>query len=88
MVNKQADGKGFLEDRPISVELAFFVDAGIFYNNGSTRKLADTGIGIRLSTTVYEKPLYLRLDFPFILFKDGNRIINDRGWIISFHRGI
>ena len=88
MVNKQADGKGFLEDRPISVELAFFVDAGIFYNNGSTRKLADTGIGIRLSTTVYEKPLYLRLDFPFILFKDGNRIINDRGWIISFHRGM
>ena len=70
MVNKRVDVKGYLKDRPISLELAFFADGGIFYNSGTIRKLGDAGIGIRLSSTVYDKPLYLRLDFPFILFND------------------
>ena len=88
MVNKQADGKGFLENRTISTELAIFADAGMFNNNGVTRKLVDGGVGIRISSSVYERPLYLRLDFPFILFKDGNRIKNDKAWVISFQSGI
>ena len=52
------------------------------------RKLADAGIGIRLSSTVYDKPLYLRLDFPLILFKDGDKLENDTKWVISFQRSI
>ena len=88
MVNKRVDVKGYLEDSPISFELAFFADGGIFYNSGIIRKLGDAGIGIRLSSTVYDKPLYLRLDFPFILFKDGENLENDTKWVISFQRSI
>ena len=88
MVNKRVDVSGYLEDSPISFELAFFADGGIFYNNGSMRKLGDAGIGIRLSSTVYDKPLYLRLDFPLILFKDGDKLENDTKWVISFQRSI
>ena len=88
LVNKRVDVKGYLEDRPISLELAFFADGGIFYNSGTIRKLGDAGIGIRISSTVYDKPLYLRLDFPFILFKDGENLENDTKWVISFQRSI
>ena len=88
MVNKGVDVKGYLEDRPISLEIAFFADGGIFYNSGTIRKLGDAGIGIRISSAVYDKPLYLRLDFPFILFKDGENLENDTKWVISFQRSI
>ncbi len=77
-----------LENRRISFELALFTDGGIFYNNGLTRRLADAGLGIRLGSSIFNKPLYLRIDVPFILFKNDQIMNNSTKWIISFHRGI
>ena len=88
MINKRINLDGYLENRRISLELALFTDGGIFYNNGLTRKIADAGVGVRLGSTIFNKPLYLRLDFPFILFKNNKIINNHTKWVVSFHRGI
>ena len=88
MINKRVNLDGYLENRRISFELALFTDGGIFYNNGLTRRLADAGLGIRLGSSIFNKPLYLRIDFPFILFKNDQIMNNSTKWIISFHRGI
>ena len=79
---------GYLDDRSISLELAAFADAGVFYHNGNSRNLANTGLGIRFKSNFYNKPLYFRVDFPVFLFKDGVSINNSSKWVISFQAGI
>ena len=59
MINKRIDGMGYLDDRSVSLELAAFVDAGVFYHHGNVRNLADVGLGFDLkwffqSTTLFE----------------------------------
>ena len=87
MINKRIDGMGYLDDRSLSLELAAFADAGVFYNNGDVRNLADAGLGIRFKSVFFNQPLYLRLDFPLILLKDGDSI-NNNTWLVSFQTGI
>ena len=88
MINKRVDGLGYLDDRTISLELAAFADAGVFYDLGDVRNLADAGLGIRFKSSFYNKPLYLRIDFPFVLFKDGKSINNISSCVVSFQTGI
>ena len=79
--------KGYFEDRPVTLEIALFSDAGIFWNGQTSRKIADAGLGLRLKGRLFEKDLFLRVDFPFILVKD-NEQITYQSWLISFQRGM
>ena len=88
MINKRIDGMGYLDDRTISLELAAFADAGVFYDHGNARNLADAGLGIRFKSNFYKKPLYLRIDFPLLLLNNGESINNSRNWVVSFQTGI
>ena len=86
-LNKKVDARGFFEDRYIDFELAFFSDSGVIYNNGNTRNLSDFGIGVRLSSRVFNKLIHLRIDYPFLMLDDGKKI-NDNKFIFSFERSI
>ena len=86
-LNKKVDARGFFEDRYIDFELAFFSDSGVIYNRGNARRLSDFGIGVRLSSRVFNKPLHLRIDFPILMIDDGKKI-NDNKFIFSFERSI
>ena len=88
MINKQISLWGYLDNNEISCELALFTDGGVFYNQSKTRRMADAGVGIRIGGNIYNKPLYLRLDFPFFLLKNNKFINNDNQWVISFQKGI
>tara|TARA_X000001036_G_scaffold196558_1_gene185196 strand:- start:10780 stop:13785 length:3006 start_codon:yes stop_codon:yes gene_type:complete len=88
MINKQISLGGYLDNNDISCELALFSDGGIFYNQSITRRMADAGVGIRIGGNIYNKPLYLRLDFPFFLLKNNKFINNDNQWVVSFQKGI
>ena len=88
MINKRVDVLGYLDDRSISFELAAFADAGAFYAHGDIRNIADAGLGIRFKSNFYNKPLYLRIDFPFMLLKNGESINNSRSWVVSFQTGV
>ena len=79
--------KGYFEDRPVTLEITLFSDAGIFWNGQTSRKMADAGLGLRLKGRLFEKDLFLRVDFPFILVKDNERITY-QSWLISFQRGL
>ena len=87
MINKRIDGMGYLDDRSLSLELAAFADAGVFYDHGDVRNLADVGLGVRFKSSFFNQPLYLRMDFPLILFKDGDSIKNS-SWLVSFQTGL
>ena len=86
-LNKKVDARGFFEDRYIDFEFAFFSDSGVIYNRGNARSLSDFGIGVRLSSRVFNKPLHLRIDFPILMIDDGKKI-NDNKFIFSFERSI
>ena len=87
----------------IDLEFTAFVDGGIFwdrekislnYNRGllntyfTRRDLANAGIGIRLNTKLYEKDIYLRLDFPFYVYNVNNSEISFNNWVFSFQRSL
>ena len=89
MINKRVDEMGYLNNRSVNIELAAFADAGVFYNDyGNARNLADAGLGIRFKSNFYNQPIYLRIDFPFLLFKDGASINNSGSWVVSFQTSI
>ena len=83
---------------PIDLEFVTFIDGGIFFNRNSkvsheqnpliTRVLADAGIGIRLHTKLYERDIYLRLDFPFYIYDRNVSNISVNHWVFSFQRSI
>ena len=87
----------------ISTDFAIFSDAGTFYgrrieDSGDQKKYtetfrtnvyADAGLGIRLNTSIFEKDLYFRFDFPFFLYHDNTGFrLNEKNWIFSFQRSI
>ena len=86
----------------ISADFALFSDVGTFFSRNSfqnifelpqykgsyiTRIYADAGLGLRLSTSFFEKDLHIRFDMPFLLYDDrlGSRL-NRSNWIFSFQR--
>ncbi len=84
---------------PINVELASFIDTGIFWNNtlGSLsrsknnfekRIFADAGIGIRFDTDILEKNIYFRLDFPFLIINEDETKIDYNNWVFSLQRSL
>ena len=91
-----------IEKIDLGVQLAAFVDGGIFWDRLDTetqliksdfysRMLGDAGIGLRLNKTIFEKDLFLRLDFPFYIHPDAtveNPPIDWRNWVISFQRSL
>ena len=86
----------------LGVEFAAFVDGGMFWDrlnvdtqtietNFNSRMMGDAGIGIRLNTDLFEKDLFLRIDFPFYTLPDKileNPHIDWNHWIISFQRSL
>jgi hypothetical protein len=86
-LNKKVDLNGFFEDRIINSEIALFSDVGLFQQMEDMKSIASFGIGFRFSGLVYNKPLYLRIDLPFILI-DGKETLYEKSLILSFHRSI
>ena len=83
----------------MTLELAAFIDGGLFWdrekndirglnNYFSKRTLADAGFGLRLNTSIFEKDLYLRLDFPIYIFNGDISETNFNNWVFSFQRSI
>ena len=86
-LNKKVDLKGFFEDRIINSEIALFSDFGFFQQMEDMKSIASFGIGFRFNSIVYNKPLYLRIDLPFILI-NGKESSYEKSLILSFHRSI
>ena len=83
----------------MTIELAAFIDGGLFWdrekndvlelNNYFTKRtLADAGFGLRLNTSMFEKDLYLRLDFPIYIFNGDISKTNFKNWLFSFQRSL
>ena len=64
-------------------EIALFSDNGIFYNHTDSFIVSDIGIGIRFNLLIFNKPIYLRFDFPTYLKNDfGSK--NGEFFVFSF----
>ena len=53
--------------------------------------LADVGLGLRFNTSIFEKDLYIRFDFPFLVYdgSDGSDWnLNSKNWVFSFQRSL
>ena len=91
-------------DKPdIIFELSAFFDGGIFWDREkyrtfdlavrlndhfTKRTLADAGLGIRLNTSLLEKDLFIRVDFPFYVYDGNDSKLNFNNWVFSFQRSI
>jgi len=54
----------------------------------SNTLLADSGLGLRISKTIFGQKIYLRIDFP-IMTRIGNKSeIDQNNWLFSFQKGI
>ena len=80
----------------INFELAGFIDQGTLtgskfvvgdkgFNNST---LVDYGIGLRISTSIYGQPIYLRFDKPLDAKIDGKSIEKMNEWVFSFQKSI
>ena len=95
-VRPPAFQKGYFEDQPLILEIALFGDTGIFWNGEDTRTLGDAGLGFRLKGKLFEKDLFLRVDFPFLWYYQNEKDYNEKNegmkdyqtWLISFQRGL
>ncbi len=80
----------------INFELAGFIDQGtltgskfVLGDKGfDSNTLVDYGIGLRLSTTIFGQPIFLRLDKPMGAKIDGIDIEKMNDWIFSFQKSI
>ena len=84
---------GFFTTMPkinLSTEIIAFADGGVFLNEGPSKKryLGDAGFGVRFDTSFFEKDIYIRLDFPFIIYDDNSLSLDWNNWIFSFQRSI
>lgn len=79
------------------LDFTSFVDGGYFINdlirneiNNSPRALANAGFGFRFENYTFPKrPYYLRIDFPFFIYRNNKGIsFNRNNWIISFEKSI
>ena len=84
---------------PFNIEIASFMDYGIFWNkplrsisslenNYGKRIFADAGIGIRFDTEMLGKNIYVRLDFPILMYSQSDVQINYNTWVFSFQRSL
>jgi hypothetical protein len=79
-----------------NLELAAFLDEGtlsgskfVLNDKGfKDTRLMDYGIGLRLSTTVFGQPIYLRIDKPLKATIDGKSIEEMNDWVFSFQKSI
>ena len=80
----------------INFELAGFIDQGTLtgskfvvgdkgFNNST---LVDYGIGLRISTSIYGQPIYLRFDKPLDAKIDGTSLEKMNEWVFSFQKSI
>ena len=80
----------------INFELAGFIDQGTLtgskflvgdkgFNNST---VMDYGIGLRVSTSIYGQPIYLRFDKPIDAKIDGISIDKINEWVFSFQKSI
>ena len=81
----------------LDLEFTAFLDGGVFWDKTYhlwypkkylDRILGDAGLGFRLKTRILEKDLYLRFDFPFLIYDNGNSYVDRNNWLISFQRGL
>jgi len=84
----------------LKIEFATFIDGGLFWdrekndttelNNYFTKRaLGDGGFGLRLKTDIFEKDIYLRIDFPFFIHdNEASSFDNFENWVISFQRSL
>ena len=80
----------------INLELAGFIDQGTLSGSkfvlgdkgfdGNT--LVDYGIGLRISTSIFGQPIYLRLDKPIGAKIDGVDLEKMNEWVFSFQKSI
>jgi len=91
------------EKSAINIELAAFIDGGLFWNrervrsvvgrfelnnNFIKRNLADAGLGIRMNTSLFESDIYMRLDFPFFIYDGYSSEVDLNNWVFSFQRSL
>ncbi|SVD08449.1 uncharacterized protein METZ01_LOCUS361303, partial [marine metagenome] len=50
--------------------------------------LVDYGIGLRISTSIYGQPIYLRFDKPLDAKIDGTSLEKMNEWVFSFQKSI
>ena len=83
----------------INVEFSTFLDGGIFWdreknsrqrlnNHFSDRVLADAGFGLRISTSLFEKDIFFRIDIPCFIYDGNESKINFDNWVFSFQRSL
>jgi hypothetical protein len=89
----------------ISTELALFTDFGQFFcrridDQWGEKKytdiqkaniFADVGLGLRFNTSIFEKDLYIRFDFPFLIYNGADSpdwSLNSKNWVFSFQRSL
>ncbi|MDP6339504.1 MAG: M1 family metallopeptidase [Candidatus Marinimicrobia bacterium] len=80
----------------VKFELAAFLDAGSLTGSKlavgdkgfNSTSLVDYGFGLRLSKTVFGRPLYLRIDKPMSATLDGKSIEEMNAWVFSFQKSI
>lgn len=78
------------------LELAGFVDEGFFVGSKFQAGdggfegdlLADAGVGIRLSSTWWGKPLYLRIDLPAWTWAENRSRVDWNNWVFSLQHGL
>ena len=86
-LNKKVNSNGYFENRLINFEIAMFVDAGVVNRFDKLERLASIGSGLRFSSVVFNKPIYLRIDLPFIKIQD-KKTTRASNIIFSFNRAI
>jgi hypothetical protein len=84
---------GFFTTMPkinLSTEIIAFADGGVFLNEDPFKKryLGDAGFGVRFDTSFFEKDIYIRLDFPFIIYDNNSLSLDWNNWIFSFQKSI
>ena len=84
-LNKRVNSNGYFVNRLINSEMALFIDAGVFDSSNKLKKLANVGLGFRFSSIVFNKPVYLRIDLPFIKIQNEKTTKNS-SIIFSFHQ--
>ena len=87
----------YLFDRKLRIALVAFSDMGTFWNKRTNdenkqiyinRLLADAGFGTNIKSKIFEKDVFLRIDFPFLIYDNNGPTIDKNNWVFSFQRSI
>jgi hypothetical protein len=82
-LNKHVNENGFLEDRFLNFEFAFFSDIGYLNQENKFYLLSNSGLGLRLKTNIFNKTFYFRVDFPIHSYNNLNFAKGSK-YVISF----